>query len=218
MIRRATNHVNSLLRGVSSLHSSNSTHPRRRGPLSLEPRRTVQSPQSRHRLRGNPRPSLHGSAAMPRSHHVRKRNRSQSFSAHALHTPPCNWLILKANHSDPSWAPRLPRRRRAFPSGPRAGPSGARRLVADGLRHPRKARCCNDARLRALREAQPMIGESAAAMRADCSGVIIPFSNSPKRGICTPDRMYCQRYAASTVDSTDATSAAVMDRPQIWTK
>ena len=44
-----------------------------------------------------------------------------------------------------------------------------------------------------------MIGASAAPIRSACAGVIIPFSNSPNRGICTPDRMYCQRYAARTV-------------------
>jgi hypothetical protein len=29
--------------------------------------------------------------------------------------------------------------------------------------------------------------------------VIIPCSSSPKRGICAPETMYCQRYAASMV-------------------
>ena len=79
--------------------------------------------------------------------------------------------------------------------------------------------CCHDWVLLVDRRAdQAMIGASAAPIRCPCAGVIIPFSNSPNRGICTPETMYCQRYAARTVAFTASTSTAVMGRPQISTK
>jgi hypothetical protein len=44
----------------------------------------------------------------PESHcGIRERNRSQSLRAHALHTRHFNPLILRMNHSDPSWAPHI---------------------------------------------------------------------------------------------------------------
>ena len=44
-----------------------------------------------------------------------------------------------------------------------------------------------------------MIGASATAMRALWTSVIMPTSALVKRGSWTPETMYCQRYAASTV-------------------
>src|SRR5438046_10694833 len=60
---------------------------------------------------------------------------------------------------------------------------------------------------------QAMIGASAAPMRSRCAGVIMPFSKLLKRGSCTPDTMYCQRYASSTVVLPASTSIAAMERP-----
>ena len=65
---------------------------------------------------------------------------------------------------------------------------------------------------------QAMIGASAAPMRSRCAVVIKPFSKLLNRGICTPDTMYCQRYAASTVALTASTSSAEIGRPQTSTK
>src|SRR5262249_12837779 len=43
------------------------------------------------------------------------------------------------------------------------------------------------------------IGASASPMRPICCGVIRPPRIAWKRASCTPDTMYCQRYAASRV-------------------